>query len=94
MTAVMERPVGDEPEDNDATETCDELVVGTPRGTCRPGTRIDAATIREAGQATAEYAIATIAAIGFGALLVEVLKSDGMRTLLENLFQSALQKFL
>jgi hypothetical protein len=44
----------------------------------------------EAGLATAEYAIATIAAVGFAGLLIAVLKSDTVRGLLENIISSAL----
>ncbi|GAA2236959.1 hypothetical protein GCM10010401_06340 [Rarobacter faecitabidus] len=42
------------------------------------------------GLATAEYAIATIAAAGFAGLLIVVLKSGTVRTLLEGIVQSAL----
>jgi hypothetical protein len=42
------------------------------------------------GAVTAEYAIATIAAVGFAALLVVVLRSDEVRGLLLNLVTHAL----
>ncbi|MEG9249312.1 DUF4244 domain-containing protein [Arthrobacter sp. Soc17.1.1.1] len=45
---------------------------------------------REAGMATAEYAIATLAAVGFAALLVAVLSSGEVRGLLMSLITSAL----
>ena len=45
---------------------------------------------REAGMATAEYAIATLAAVGFAALLVAVLSSGEIRGLLMSLISSAL----
>jgi hypothetical protein len=45
---------------------------------------------REAGMATAEYAIATLAAVGFAALLVAVLSSGEIRGLLMSLITSAL----
>ena len=45
---------------------------------------------REAGMATAEYAIATIAAVGFAGLLILVLKSDAVRGMLTRLIESAL----
>ncbi|WP_343212836.1 DUF4244 domain-containing protein [Arthrobacter sp. Br18] len=45
---------------------------------------------REAGMATAEYAIATLAAVGFAALLVAVLSSGEVRGLLMSLIESAL----
>lgn len=44
----------------------------------------------EAGLATAEYAIATLAAVGFAALLVAVLSSGEIRGLLMSLITSAL----
>ena len=45
---------------------------------------------RDEGAVTAEYAIATIAAVGFAALLVVVLRSDEVRTLLLGLVTRAL----
>ncbi len=45
---------------------------------------------REAGMATAEYAIATLAAVGFAALLVAVLASGEVRGMLMGLIQTAL----
>lgn len=42
------------------------------------------------GAVTAEYAIATIAAVGFAALLVVVLRSDQVRSLLLSLVTHAL----
>lgn len=44
----------------------------------------------EAGLATAEYAIATIAAVGFAGLLIAVLQSDTVRGMLESIIGSAL----
>lgn len=44
----------------------------------------------EAGLATAEYAIATLAAVGFAALLVAVLSSGEIRGLLMSLITNAL----
>lgn len=44
----------------------------------------------EAGMATAEYAIATLAAVGFAALLVAILSSGEVRGMLMNLISSAL----
>jgi len=44
----------------------------------------------EAGLATAEYAIATIAAVGFAGLLLLVLQSDTVRGMLEALIGQAL----
>lgn len=47
----------------------------------------------EAGMATAEYAIATIAAVGFAGLLIAVLKSDAVRTMLTGIIERALSMF-
>ena len=44
----------------------------------------------ETGAVTAEYAIATIAAVGFAALLVVVLRSDEVRGMLTDLIRHAL----
>jgi Flp pilus assembly pilin Flp len=44
----------------------------------------------DSGAATAEYAIATMAAVGFAGLLVVILKGDGVRGLLTNIITSAL----
>jgi hypothetical protein len=44
----------------------------------------------ERGAVTAEYAIATIAAVGFAALLVVVLRSDEVRGMLTDLIRHAL----
>lgn len=44
----------------------------------------------ECGAVTAEYAIATIAAVGFAALLVVVLRSDEVRGMLTDLIRHAL----
>lgn len=44
----------------------------------------------DAGMATAEYAIATLAAVGFAGLLVFVLRSEEVRGFLLNLIRTAL----
>ncbi|WP_246018740.1 DUF4244 domain-containing protein [Arthrobacter crusticola] len=46
--------------------------------------------MREAGLATAEYAIVTLAAVGFAALLVAVLSSSEIRGMLMSLITNAL----
>lgn len=46
--------------------------------------------LREAGLATAEYAIVTLAAVGFAALLVAVLSSGEIRGMLMSLITNAL----
>ena len=45
---------------------------------------------RERGAATAEYAIATMAAVGFAGLLVVIMRSDEVRQILTDLVRSAL----
>jgi Protein of unknown function (DUF4244) len=44
----------------------------------------------ESGMATAEYAIATLAAVGFAGLLVLIMRSDEVRGFLLNLIRTAL----
>jgi Flp pilus assembly pilin Flp len=46
--------------------------------------------VDETGAATAEYAIATMAAVGFAGLLVVIMRSDEVRTILFDLIKSAL----
>jgi hypothetical protein len=65
-------------------------VADTPEGVGPDGPSPDPGRDPEAGLATAEYAIATIAAVGFAGLLVAVLKSDTVRGLLENIVSTAL----
>lgn len=47
-------------------------------------------TASEAGMATAEYAIATLAAVGFAGILVFILRSDEVRGFLLTLIRTAL----
>ncbi|MDF2434701.1 MAG: hypothetical protein JWP44_4332 [Mucilaginibacter sp.] len=44
----------------------------------------------DAGAATAEYAIATMAAVGFAGLLVAIMRSDEVRGVLTDLVRRAL----
>ncbi|ROS76577.1 DUF4244 domain-containing protein [Cellulomonas sp. PhB143] len=44
----------------------------------------------DAGLATAEYAVATVAAVGFAGLLIAILKSDEVRELLLGIIRGAL----
>lgn len=46
--------------------------------------------VRDAGMATAEYAIATLAAAGFAGLLLVVLRSDEVRGMLSGIVRQAL----
>ena len=52
--------------------------------------RVRAAALADTGSATAEYAIATLAAVGFAGLLVVILRSDVVRQMLTSLIQHAL----
>jgi hypothetical protein len=45
---------------------------------------------RDRGSATAEYAIATMAAVGFAGLLVVIMRSDEVRGILTDLVRQAL----
>jgi len=58
------------------------------RGVRRLGDRLRAAD--DVGMATAEYAIATVAAAGFAGLLILILRSDEMRELLFGILRGAL----
>jgi hypothetical protein len=51
---------------------------------------LDTHDTSEEGAATAEYAIATMAAVGFAGLLVIIMRSDEVRTILTDLVRSAL----
>ncbi len=46
--------------------------------------------IDQTGSATAEYAIATMAAVGFAGLLVVIMRSDEIRGILTELVRNAL----
>ena len=46
----------------------------------------------DAGMATAEYAVVTVAACGFAGLLVAILRSDEVRGLLLGIIRSALAR--
>ena len=54
------------------------------------GSRLSCITQSEAGMATAEYAVATVAAAGFGAVLFKLLTSDIVREFLMDLLRQAL----
>lgn len=55
------------------------------------GDRVRGAS-RDAGMATAEYAMVTLAAVGFAGLLALVLRSDEVRGLLTDLVHRALDQ--
>ncbi|WP_341997700.1 DUF4244 domain-containing protein [Microbacterium sp. LWH7-1.2] len=50
----------------------------------------DSAWADDTGAATAEYAIATMAAVAFAGLLVVIMRSDEVRTILTDLVRRAL----
>jgi len=60
------------------------------RGSRTPGARHPAFLTGDAGATTAEFAIVTMAAVGFAGLLVVILRSDGVRATLEALVARAL----
>lgn len=64
------------------------------RGAIMPGkgavTRVIARLRDEEGAATAEYAVATMAAVGFAGLLVVILRGDEVRGILTDLIRRAL----
>lgn len=67
-----------------------EIFPGASSGARLPDRRGRSRLGREAGMATAEYAIATLAAVGFAGLLVVILKSDEVRGFLLNIIRTAL----
>jgi Flp pilus assembly pilin Flp len=58
-------------------------------GLARPQ-RIRALLADERGAATAEYAVATLAAVGFAGLLVVIMRSDEVRQMLTDVVRTAL----
>ena len=69
----------------------DDRVGTTGRGTERcAGRAAEGAPPPDAGMATAEYAMATLAACGFAGLLIAVLSSDEVRGMLVRIVQQAL----
>ena len=59
---------------------------GKPEGDTQGDKRLDL----EAGMATAEYAIGTVAAAAFAGLLLAIIRSGGLRPMIESLLSSAL----
>lgn len=52
--------------------------------------RVRSAGADDTGAATAEYAIATMAAVGFASLLVVIMRSDEVRGILTDMVRTAL----
>jgi hypothetical protein len=53
-------------------------------------TLLKARLLADRGAATAEYAVATLAAVGFAGLLVVILRSDEVRGMLTDIVRQAL----
>ena len=60
----------------------------------RIGTRVAVALRGEDGMTTAEYAVGTVAACGFGGLLLQLLTSDTVMNLLKQIITHALSLVL
>jgi len=58
--------------------------------TAVPATAVLRRLAHEAGAATAEYVVATMAAVGFAGLLIVILRSDEVRGMLTDLVRRAL----
>lgn len=70
------------------TSVSADTAVALPAPTRSPLGR--AALRDDTGAATAEYAIATMAAVGFASLLVVIMRSDEVRGILTDLVRAAL----
>lgn len=88
--------VGDAPAPGDAVTADGPDVAGADAdGASRSGRGISRlltmpAEVRDAGMATAEYAIVTVAAAGFAGLLIAILRSDEVRSTLLGIVRGAL----
>ena len=60
----------------------------------RIGTRVAVALRGDDGMTTAEYAVGTVAACGFGGLLLQLLTSDTVMNLLKQIITHALSLVL
>ncbi len=63
---------------------------GKPEGKPEDDAQGDKRLDLEAGMATAEYAIGTVAAAAFAGLLLAIIRSGGLRPMIESLLSSAL----
>jgi hypothetical protein len=86
-------PIPDPITDLTADSAADPIHEATPYP-CRlprPGrVRLPRGLRSETGAATAEYAVATMAAVGFAGLLIVILRGDEVRGILTELVRSAL----
>lgn len=92
--AQAARSAADDRSTTDGQPAPDEVLV--PGGACGGRVRGWRAAVRrrvgggDVGMATAEYAIATVAAAGFAGLLIAILRSDEVRGLLLGIVRGAL----
>lgn len=77
-------------ETKEAVETKCAKSEGKPGGKPEGGAQGDKRLDLEAGMATAEYAIGTVAAAAFAGLLLAIIRSGGLRPMIESLLSSAL----
>lgn len=77
-------------EAKEAVETKCAKSEGKPEGKPEGGAQGDKSLDLEAGMATAEYAIGTVAAAAFAGLLLAIIRSGGLRPMIESLLSSAL----
>lgn len=80
------RMVHAEPDNTDVREIYPGASAADPARSRRRGRLFGS----EGGMATAEYAIATLAAVGFAGILVFIMRSDEVRGFLLNLIRTAL----
>lgn len=92
MEQVHERPPASLAPGSDSLKGAKEVKEATetqcvkPEGDTQGDKRLDL----EAGMATAEYAIGTVAAAAFAGLLLAIIRSGGLRPMIESLLSSAL----
>lgn len=77
-------------EAKEAVETKCAKSEGKPEGKPEDDAQGDKRLDLEAGMATAEYAIGTVAAAAFAGLLLAIIRSGGLRPMIESLLSSAL----
>ncbi|SFR85495.1 Protein of unknown function [Agromyces sp. CF514] len=84
--SVADSP-GPETDSRPAVPDAAAPAAAAPRGPLR---RLRARLSGDRGAATAEYAVATMAAVGFAGLLVVILRGDEVRGILTDLVRNAL----
>lgn len=84
------QPVKETSQVKEAVETKCAKSEGKPEGKPEGGAQGDKRLDLEAGMATAEYAIGTVAAAAFAGLLLAIIRSGGLRPMIESLLSSAL----